>query len=127
MISKEPELIHFPKIGDQRGNLTFLQSPDQLPFDIKRAYWVYDVPGGEIRGGHAFKKQHEVIIAISGSFDVVLDEGDKEQIFQLNRSYMGLHIPLKLINRLEGIKHNLDSNTNEQVNLSPILSTNNQA
>lgn len=93
MICKKPTIINFPKITDQRGNLTFLQHPDQLPFQIKRAYWIYDVPGGEFRGGHAFKEQFELIIAISGSFDVVLNEGENKKIFHLNRSYLGLLIP----------------------------------
>lgn len=86
-------IIDLPKILDKRGNLTFIQYPDYLPFEIKRAYWVYDVPGGETRGGHAFKEQNEFIIAISGSFDVVIDEGENQEIFHLNRSYNGLHIP----------------------------------
>ncbi|MFV8270537.1 sugar 3,4-ketoisomerase [Flavobacterium sp. GT2N3] len=92
MTNKEPDIIHLPKILDARGNLTFLQHPDQIPFPIQRAYWIYDVPGGEIRGGHAFKEQNEFIIAISGSFDVVIDEGENEKVYPLNRSYMGLHI-----------------------------------
>ncbi|RTZ00901.1 WxcM-like domain-containing protein [Flavobacterium sp. RSP49] len=89
----EPQIIHLPKILDLRGNLTFLQHPDHLPYSIQRAYWIYDVPGGEIRGGHAFKEQNEFIIAISGSFDVVIDQGESEKIYSLNRSYVGLHIP----------------------------------
>lgn len=93
MISAEPQILHFPKIVDQRGNLTFLQNPDQLPFQIKRAYWIYDVPGGEFRGGHAFKDQYEIVIAISGSFDVVINEDENQNIFSLNRSHLGLLIP----------------------------------
>ena len=87
------KIIDLPKIQDPRGNLTFLQYPDHLPFDVKRVFWIYDVPGGEIRGGHAFKKQEEFIVAISGSFDVVIDDGEKKELFHLNRSYKGLHIP----------------------------------
>nr|WP_199079367.1 FdtA/QdtA family cupin domain-containing protein [Pedobacter sp. ASV19] len=86
--------IEFPKILDPRGNLTFLQHSQQIPFDIKRVFWTYDVPGGEQRGGHAYKEQEEVIIALSGSFDVVITQLDgSEQRFQLNRSYYGLYIP----------------------------------
>jgi glyoxylate utilization-related uncharacterized protein len=86
--------IEFPKILDPRGNLTFLQHNQQIPFDIKRVFWTYDVPGGEQRGGHAYREQEEVIIALSGSFDVVITQLDgSEQRFQLNRSYYGLYIP----------------------------------
>ena len=70
------QIIELPKILDPRGNLTFLQTNDHIPFDIKRVFWTYDVPGGEIRGGHAYKMQHEVIIALSGSFDVVITRPD---------------------------------------------------
>ena len=87
------KIIDLPKIQDPRGNLTFLQYPDHLPFEVKRVFWIYDVPGGEVRGGHAFKKQEEFIVAISGSFDVVIDDGEKKEVFHLNRSYKGLHIP----------------------------------
>ena len=90
----EPQLIQLPKIQDVRGNLTFIQHPDHLPFDINRVFWIYDVPGGETRGGHAYKKQHEVIISLSGSFDVVITLPDGTlQRFTLNRSYFGLYIP----------------------------------
>lgn len=89
-----PQLIQLPKIQDVRGNLTFIQHPDHLPFDINRVFWIYDVPGGETRGGHAYKKQHEVIISLSGSFDVVITLPDGTlQRFTLNRSYFGLYIP----------------------------------
>ena len=89
----KPKIINLPKILDERGNLSFLQNNDQLPFEIKRVYWVYDVPGGEIRGDHAFKEQQEVIIALSGSFDVVLNDGLEEKVYSLNRSYFGLYVP----------------------------------
>jgi len=82
-----------PKILDERGNLSFIEKGVDLNFDVKRAYWIYDVPGGEIRGGHAFKVQKEVIIALSGSFDVVLHDGARSDRFHLNRSYKGLYIP----------------------------------
>jgi len=86
-------LINFPKILDARGNLSVLQQNKEVPFEIKRTYWIYDVPGGEMRGSHAFKTTNEIIIALSGSFDVVLNDGEKEYRFQLNRSYYGLYIP----------------------------------
>lgn len=87
-------LIDFPKITDPRGNLTFQQYPQQIPFDILRVFWTYDVPGGETRGGHAYKSQEEIIIALSGSFDVVVTMPDKSvKKFQLNRSYYGLYLP----------------------------------
>lgn len=88
-----PELISLPKIIDKRGNLTFIEGNQHIPFDIKRSYWIYDVPGGETRGGHAFRKQEEFIVALSGSFDVVVDDGQTETIYHLNRSYNGLYIP----------------------------------
>jgi dTDP-4-dehydrorhamnose 3,5-epimerase-like enzyme len=86
------KIIQIPKIQDRRGNLSFYENNVQIPFVIKRLYWIYDVPGGEVRGGHAFKEQYEFIVAISGSFDVVLHDGKKEHIFSLNRSYYGLYI-----------------------------------
>lgn len=93
MLTK-PAIINFPKIMDMRGNLTFVQFPNQIPFTIKRVFWTYDVPGGEFRGGHAYKCQQEVIIALSGSFDVVITNSNGEdQVFNLNRSYYGLFLP----------------------------------
>ena len=89
-----PQIIQLPKIADPRGNLTFLQNPDQVPFFIKRVFWTYDVPGGETRGGHAYRTQQEIIIALSGSFDVVItDRNNEQQTFSLNRSYYGLFLP----------------------------------
>jgi hypothetical protein len=102
----EPKIIELPKIHDLRGNLSFLESPSQLPFEIKRTYWIYDVPGGEIRGSHAFKEQQEFIIALSGSFDVVLHDGFKEIKYSLNRSYYGLFIPKRYWRRLENFSTN---------------------
>lgn len=88
------EVIHFPKISDPRGNLTYLQNLDHFPFEIKRVFWTYNVPGGEHRGGHAYKSQHEVIIALSGSFDVAITKKDGTITkYQLNRSYFGLYLP----------------------------------
>lgn len=88
-----PELINLPKIDDPRGNLTFIEEESHIPFRIKRVYWIYDVPGGQTRGGHAFREQQEMIVALSGSFDVVVNHGSDAQRFHLNRSYYGLYIP----------------------------------
>ena len=103
----KPQLIELPKIHDIRGNLTFIQHPNHLPFVIKRVFWIYDVPGGETRGGHAFKKQQEVIIAISGSLDIiVVDHQGNESKFNLNRSYFGLYIPPMHWRHLENFSTN---------------------
>lgn len=100
-------IIQFPKILDPRGNLTFLQNQDQFPFNIKRVFWTYDVPGGEIRGGHAYKTQQEVIIALSGSFDVVTkDEKGSETRYHLNRSYYGLYLPAGTWRHMENFSTN---------------------
>lgn len=88
-----PHIINLPKIEDERGNLTFIEEEKNIPFKIKRVYWIYDVPGGQKRGGHAFKEQQEFIVALSGSFDVLVDDGKHPQTFSLNRSYYGLYIP----------------------------------
>ena len=103
----KPQIINFPKIQDPRGNLTFLQHPNQVPFEIKRIFWTYDVPGGELRGGHAYNLQQEVIIALSGSFDVVITnpDGSKEK-FSLNRSYYGLYLPPKTWRHIENFSTN---------------------
>lgn len=103
---KEPKIIHLPKILDKRGNLSFFEFPNQLPFEIARTYWIYDVPGGEIRGSHAFKEQQEFIIALSGSFDIVLDDGIKENKYFLNRSYYGLLVPKMYWRRIENFSTN---------------------
>ena len=100
------ELIELPKILDKRGNLSFFENSNQIPFDIKRTYWIYDVPGGELRGSHAFKKSHEFIIALSGSFDIVLHDGNEEKKYSLNRSYHGLYVPNLLWRRLENFSTN---------------------
>lgn len=102
----KPQLIDLPKIQDSRGNLSFFEYPKQLPFRIKRTYWIYDVPGGEIRGSHAFKEQQEFIIALSGSFDVILNDGFKEKKYTLNRSYYGLYIPKMYWRRFENFSTN---------------------
>jgi len=89
----EAKLFQIPKILDERGNLSFIEKGNDIRFDFKRVYWIYDVPGGEVRGGHAFGEQEEIIVALSGSFDVVLHDGTTECRFPLNRSYMGLYVP----------------------------------
>tara|TARA_B100000780_G_C21059911_1_gene425952 strand:- start:429 stop:842 length:414 start_codon:yes stop_codon:yes gene_type:complete len=103
---KKVRIINLPRIKDPRGNLSFFENSNQIPFDIKRSYWIYDVPGGEIRGSHAFKKSHEFIIALSGSFDIVLNDGNKEKKYSLNRSYIGLYVPNLLWRRLENFSTN---------------------
>jgi oxalate decarboxylase/phosphoglucose isomerase-like protein (cupin superfamily) len=88
-----PLIIQLPKILDRRGNLSIIEELKEIPFEIKRTYWIYDVPGGEVRGGHAYKENQEFIVALSGSFDVLLNDGKGERIFSLNRSYFGLYVP----------------------------------
>lgn len=101
------KLIELPKILDPRGNLTFLQSPNQIPFEIQRVFWTYDVPGGEMRGGHAFKKQEEIIIALSGSFDIIISSSDgKAEKVSLNRSYYGLYLPALTWRHMENFSTN---------------------
>ena len=100
------KIIQLPKILDPRGNLSFLETGNHVPFEIKRTYWIYDVPGGEIRGGHAFKDQNEFIIVLSGSLDVVVYDGEKEKKFSLNRSYYGLYIPKGLWRSMENFATN---------------------
>lgn len=106
MSIEKVKIINLPKISDTRGNLSFFESGIHIPFEIKRTYWIYDVPGGEVRGSHAFKKSQEFIIALSGSFDVVLNEGEIERKFSLNRSYYGLYVPNILWRRLENFSTN---------------------
>lgn len=87
------KLLSLPKITDKRGNLSFIEGLAHIPFEIQRVYWIYDVPGGEKRGGHAFINQKEYIVALSGSFDVTTDDGKNKQTKSLNRSYNGIYIP----------------------------------
>lgn len=89
----EPQIIDFPKICDPRGNLSFIESEGHVPFEVKRCYWIYDVPGGMFRNGHAFREQDELIVALSGSFDVVLNDGTGEKRYHMSRSYYGLYVP----------------------------------
>lgn len=90
---KKPHIISLTKVEDDRGNLSFVEELKDIPFEIKRTYWIYDVPGGQERGGHAYNANQEFIVAISGSFDVVLSDGNVEYTYSLNRSYYGLYVP----------------------------------
>ena len=103
---KDCKIIELPKIQDPRGNLSFIEEEKHFPFKIKRAYWIYDVPGGQVRGGHAFRKQHEMIVAISGSLDVITDDGTNRKVFSLNRSYYGLYIPSGIWRQMENFSTN---------------------
>ena len=100
------KLIELPKFLDARGNLSFAEQNNHIPFEIKRTYWIYDVPGGEERGGHAFCDNQEVVIALSGAFDVVVDDGENKKTFTLNRSYYGLYIPKGLWRTIENFSTN---------------------
>jgi hypothetical protein len=102
----DARIIQLPKIIDDRGNLSFFQNGEFIPFDIKRVYWIYDVPGGEQRGGHAYKTLNEFIIALSGSFDVILNDGKKESRITLNRSYYGLYMPKMIWRHIENFSTN---------------------
>jgi hypothetical protein len=99
-------IINLPKIEDDRGNLSFVEEENHVPFKINRVYWIYDVPGGEFRGSHAFKESEEFIIALSGSFDVVINDGEKETKYSLNRSFYGLYIPKLHFRKLENFSTN---------------------
>lgn len=103
---KEPAVINLPKLFDLRGNLSFIEEDTHLPFKIRRVYWIYDVPGGEHRGGHAFRETEELIVALSGSFDVVLKDVEKEHHFNLNRSYFGVLVPKMMWRILENFSTN---------------------
>lgn len=100
------KIIDLPKILDHRGNLSFIEGKKHIPFEIKRVYWIYDVPGGQVRGGHAFKVQQELIVALSGSFDVVVADGKVKQTFSLNRSYYGLYLPAGLWRQMQNFSTN---------------------
>jgi len=104
--SSPGELIDLPKIQDPRGNLSFIEGGNHVPFEIKRTYWIYDVPGGEGRGGHAYRTLHEFIVAVAGSLDVVLDDGREARRFTLNRSYYGLYVPPMVWRSMENFSTN---------------------
>lgn len=99
-------IIELPRVQDPRGNLSFIQNRDHVPFDIKRVYWIYDVPGGRNRDGHAFRTQHELIVALSGSFDVVLNDGCQERRIHLCRSYYGVYVPAMTWRELDNFSTN---------------------
>lgn len=99
-------MIQLPKISDPRGNLSVIEELKDIPFKIERTYWIYDVPGGEVRGGHAYKENQEFIVALSGSFDVVLDNGKEKKVFSLNRSYNGLYVPKGMWREMENFSTN---------------------
>ena len=99
-------IIDLPKIEDPRGNLSFIEGNNHIPFNIKRTYLIYDVPGGQVRGGHAYKNLEEFIIALSGSFDVVLDDGNVKKTYSLNRSYYGLYVPKMVWRSMENFSTN---------------------
>ncbi len=102
----EPTILQLPKIVDHRGNLSIIEESKNIPFKIVRTFWIYDVPGGEVRGGHAYKSTQEFIIALSGSFDVLVFNGKHEQRFSLNRSYYGLYVPKMCWRHLENFSTN---------------------
>ena len=102
----QPKIIELPKIYDDRGNLSFFEENKHIPFNIERTYWIYDVPGGEKRGGHAFTDTQEFIVALSGSFDVILNDGKNRHEFHLNRSYCGLYIPKMFWREIENFSTN---------------------
>ncbi len=103
---KQARIIELPKFLDTRGNLSFVEELIHIPFKIERSYWIYDVPGGETRGGHAYKENQEFIVALSGSFDVLLDDGEKKEIYSLNRSYYGLYVPQGMWRQMENFSTN---------------------
>lgn len=103
---EDVKIIELPKFLDARGNLSFAEQLSHIPFEIKRTYWIYDVPGGEARGGHAFKENQEFIVALSGAFDVVVDDGENKKTYTLNRSYYGLYIPQGLWRTIENFSTN---------------------
>lgn len=102
----KPQIIELPKFTDPRGNLSFVEQLNHIPFKICRTYWIYDVPGGEARGGHAFKENQEFIVSLSGAFDVVVDDGIEKKRFILNRSYYGLYVPAGLWREMENFSTN---------------------
>lgn len=102
----KPQIIELPKFTDPRGNLSFVEQLNHIPFEICRTYWIYDVPGGEARGGHAFKENQEFIVSLSGAFDVIVDDGHQKKTFQLNRSYYGLYVPAGLWREMKNFSTN---------------------
>ena len=103
---EDVRIIELPKFTDPRGNLSFVEQLNHIPFEIKRTYWIYDVPGGEARGGHAFKQNEEFIVALSGAFEVNVDDGKNKKSFRLNRSYYGLYVPAGLWREIQNFSTN---------------------
>ena len=106
MLDDSAKIIDLPKVTDRRGNLSIIEEMKDIPFEIKRCFWIYDVPGGEIRGGHAYRTTQEFIVALSGSFDVVIDDGNIKQTFSLNRSYYGLYVPTMMWRQMQNFSTN---------------------
>lgn len=106
MTINDVKIIELPRFTDPRGSLSFVEQLNHIPFKIKRTYWIYDVPGGENRGGHAFKQNEEFIVSLSGAFDVVVDDGEYKKKFTLNRSYYGLYVPAGLWRELVNFSTN---------------------
>ncbi|MFK2029390.1 sugar 3,4-ketoisomerase [Bacteroides fragilis] len=106
MKTESAQIIELPKILDKRGNLSIIEEFKNIPFKIERTYWIYDVPGGESRGGHAYRENEEFIVALSGSFDVVLDDGSNRKVFSLNHSYYGLYVPKGLWREMNNFSTN---------------------
>ena len=104
--SPKPSLIDLPRFLDLRGNLSFIEEGSHVPFEIKRVYWIYDVPGGEHRGGHAFKQTDELIVALSGSFDLNVHDGTTEYKYSLNRSYYGVIVPRMIWRMIDNFSTN---------------------
>lgn len=106
MTVEDVKIVELPRFLDARGNLSFVEQSNHIPFEIMRTYWIYDVPGGENRGGHAYKKNQEFIIALSGALDIVVDDGQNKKLFTLNRSYYGLYVPAGLWRTMENFSTN---------------------
>lgn len=106
MSIRNVKILDLPKMLDKRGNLSIIEEYKNIPFKIERTYWIYDVPGGEYRGGHAYKENQEFIVALSGSFDVILDDGQEKKTFSLNRSYYGLYVPKGLWREMNNFSTN---------------------
>jgi len=102
----KPHIIELSRHFDPRGNLSVIEELKDIPFKIERTYWLYDVPGGECRGGHAYKENQEFVVALSGSFDVILDDGKEKKRFTLNRSYYGLYVPKGLWREMDNFSTN---------------------
>ena len=100
------KIVELTKISDPRGNLSVVEEMKDIPFKIERTYWIYDVPGGEARGGHAYRENEEFIIALSGSFDVILDDNKEKKVFHLNRSYYGLYVPKGIWREMDNFSTN---------------------